>query len=81
MTAQPAAAPASIWSGPFLAVTVANLTIVALAAFDGLAVIAALPSIAEDLGDVALLPWVATAYLGASSIAVIPSDHTSASWS
>ncbi len=60
-----------IWSGPYFAVTVANLTIVAIAAFDGLAVIAALPSIAEDLGDVALLPWVATAYLGASSVAVI----------
>ncbi len=60
-----------IWSGPYLPVTIANLTIVAIAAFDGLAVIAALPSIAEDLGDVALLPWVATAYLGASSIAVI----------
>ncbi|MGI9621307.1 MAG: MFS transporter [Acidimicrobiales bacterium] len=60
-----------IWSGPYLRVTVANLTIIAVAAFDGLAVIAALPSIAEDLGDVALLPWVATAYLGASSIAVI----------
>lgn len=64
-------AAGGIWSGPYLAVTVANLTIVAIAAFDGLAVIAALPSIAEDLGDVALLPWVATAYLGASSVAVI----------
>ncbi len=60
-----------IWSGAYLPVTVANLTIVAIAAFDGLAVIAALPSIAEDLGEVALLPWVATAYLGASAIAVI----------
>jgi MFS family permease len=64
-------AKASIWSGPLLPVTVANLTIVALAAFDGLAVTAALSGIAEDLGDVALLPWVVTAYLAASSIAVI----------
>lgn len=62
---------ASIWSGPLLPVTVANLTIVALAAFDGLAVTAAVPAIAEDLGEVALLPWVVTAYLAASSIAVI----------
>lgn len=60
-----------IWTGAYLPVTVANLTIVAIAAFDGLAVIAALPSITEDLGDVALLPWIATAYLGASSIAII----------
>ena len=64
-------APSGIWSGAYLPVTVANLTIVAIAAFDGLAVIAALPSIAEDLGNVALLPWVATAYLGASAVAVI----------
>ncbi len=60
-----------ILSRPYIAVTLANLTIVALAAFDGLAVIAALPSIAEDLGNVSLLPWVATTYLGASSVAVI----------
>ncbi|MEQ8718558.1 MAG: MFS transporter [Acidimicrobiales bacterium] len=61
----------TIWSGGLLPVTLANLTIVALAAFDGLAVTAALPSIAEDLGDVGLLPWVITAYYGASAIAVI----------
>jgi len=61
----------SIWSGPYLAVTIANLTIVSLAAFDGLAVIAALPSIAADLGRVSLLPWVITGYIGASAVAVI----------
>jgi MFS family permease len=60
-----------VWSTRYRAVTFANLTIMALAAFDGLAVVAALPSIAEDLGDVALLPWVATAYLAASAVAVI----------
>lgn len=64
-------AEAGIWSSRYRSVTVANLTIMALAAFDGLAVVGALPSIAEDLGDVALLPWVATAYLGASAVAVI----------
>ena len=42
-----------------------------LAAFDGMAVIAALPSIAADLGDVSLLPWVSTAYLGTSAVAVL----------
>ncbi len=61
----------SIWSSQYRAVTIANMTIMAIAAFDGLAVVAALPSIAEDLGDVALLPWVATAYLGSSAVAVI----------
>ena len=42
-----------------------------LAAFDGMAVIAALPSIAADLGNVSLLPWVSTAYLGTSAVAVL----------
>ena len=62
-------APRSIWSGRLLAVTVANLTVVALAAFDGLAIIAALPSITEDLGDVALVPWVITSFLATSAVA------------
>ena len=51
--------------------TLANLTVVALAAFDGLGVVAALPDVAEDLGAVAWLPWVVTAYLGTSAIAVV----------
>ncbi len=58
-----------IWSPPYLPITLANLTVVAIAAFDGLAIVAALPAIADDLGDVALLPWVITAYLAASAIA------------
>ena len=60
-----------IWSAAYLPVTLANLTIVAIAAFDGLALIAALPSIADDLGDVALLPWVITAFLATSAVAGI----------
>ncbi|MDW3215020.1 MAG: MFS transporter [Ilumatobacteraceae bacterium] len=60
-----------IWSSRYLPVTLANLTIVAIAAFDGLALIAALPSIADDLGDVALLPWVITAFLATSAVAGI----------
>ncbi len=64
-------ASSSIWAGPYLPVTLANLTVVAIAAFDGLAILAALPGITEDLGDVALLPWVITAYLATSAIAVI----------
>lgn len=64
-------ADGGIWSSDYLPVTLANLTIVAIAAFDGLALIAALPSIADDLGDVALLPWVITAFLAMSAIAGI----------
>ena len=60
-----------IWSAGYLPVTLANLTIVAIAAFDGLALVAALPSIADDLGGVALLPWVITAYLATSAVAGI----------
>ena len=60
-----------IWAGRYLPVTIANLTIIAIAAFDGLAIVAALPSITEDLGDVALVPWVITAYLATSAVAVI----------
>jgi MFS family permease len=62
---------ASIWSRHYLPVTIANLTVVAIAAFDGLAIVAALPGITEDLGDVALLPWVITAYLATSAVAII----------
>ena len=53
----------SIWRAPYATVTVANLTVVALVAFDGLAIVAALPSITDDLGDVALVPWVITGFL------------------
>lgn len=60
-----------IWAGKYLPVTLANLTIIAIAAFDGLAIIAALPNITKDLGDVALVPWVITAYLATSAVAVI----------
>lgn len=60
-----------IWSGPYLPVTIANLTIISLVAFDGLAIVAALPSIAENLGHVSLLPWVITSYLATSAIAII----------
>lgn len=60
-----------LWTRHYLPVTIANLTIIAIAAFDGLAIVAALPGIAEDLGDVSLLPWVITAYLATSAIAVI----------
>ncbi len=64
-------ASGGIWSAHYLPVTLANLTIVAIAAFDGLALVAALPSIADDLGGVALLPWVITAFLATSAIAGI----------
>ena len=60
-----------IWSSAYLPVTLANLTIVAIAAYDGLALVAALPTIADDLGHVALIPWVITAFLAMSAVAGI----------
>lgn len=51
--------------------TIAILMTVALSAFEGLAVAAALPEVAADLGDVDLLPWVITAYLLFSGVATI----------
>lgn len=61
----------SVWKAPYRATTFAVLVITALVAFDGLAIVAVLPSIAQDLGDVALLPWVVTGYLLASSVSII----------
>ena len=51
--------------------SIALLTTVALSAFQALAVSAALPSIAADLGDVSLLPWVISSYLLASGVATV----------
>ena len=60
-----------LWSPAYLRVSLATLTVVAIAAFDGLALVVALPAIADDLGDVALLPWVITAFLALSAVAGI----------
>ena len=64
---------AGLLSPEFRLVTIALLLIVSLAAFDALSVYAALPAIGGDLGRVALLPWVMTAYLLASAIAILVS--------
>jgi MFS family permease len=60
-----------IWSRGYLPITVANLTVVATVGFGGLALVAGLSTIAEDLGNVRLLPWVFTGYYAASAIAVV----------
>jgi MFS family permease len=52
-------------------VTVACVATVSLAAFDAVAVIAILPRLTADLGDVALLSWVITGFLVASTVSVI----------
>jgi MFS family permease len=61
----------TILSPEYRGFTVAILTIVALSAFEGLAVAAALPQVAADLGGVALLPWVVTVFLLTVGVATI----------
>ncbi|MFW2381655.1 MAG: MFS transporter [Acidimicrobiales bacterium] len=46
---------------------------VALVAFEGTAIAAALPQLAADLGRIDLLPWIITAYLFASGLSTIVS--------
>lgn len=63
--------PTSIFDPRVRAATVTILLLVALSAFEGLAVVAALPDVAADLGGVALLPWVITIYLLAAGVATV----------
>ncbi len=67
----PSSTPARLLSPELAPVTIATLSTVALAAFDGIAVITVLPSITGDLGDVSMISWVITGFLVASTIAVI----------
>lgn len=69
------ATPASVLSRELLPASIAIFTTVALAAFEGLAVAAALPEVAADLGSVALLPWVITSFLLTSGVATIVSGR------
>ena len=68
---RPANRPTSVLSPELLPASIALYTMVALAAFEGLAVSAALPQVAADLGDVSLLPWVVTGYLLMSGVATV----------
>jgi MFS family permease len=63
--------PAGVLSRPLLPASIAIYTTVALVAFEGLAVAAALPQIAAELGRVSLLPWVITGYLFTSGVATV----------
>jgi MFS family permease len=61
--------PRSILSRELLPASIAIYTTIAIVAFEGLAVTAALPDLTAELGDVELLPWVITAFLLASGVA------------
>lgn len=63
--------PRSIFDPALRGTTLTILTLVALSAFEGLAVSAALPQLAASLGSVELLPWVVTSYLLFSGVATV----------
>lgn len=69
------AKPTSVLSRELLPASIAIFGTVSLAAFEGLAVAAALPEVAADLGSVALLPWVITSFLLTSGVATIVSGR------
>jgi MFS family permease len=60
--------PRSILSRELLPASIAIYTAIAIVAFEGLAVTAALPDLTAELGQVELLPWVITAFLLASGV-------------
>lgn len=63
------AVPRSILSPQLLPASIAIFTTVAIVAFEGLAITAALPELAAELGNIQLLPWVITSFLLASAVA------------
>lgn len=62
MTGPERASLRDVFAPDVRAAAIAILLTVALAAFEGLAVAAALPQVAADLGGIELLPWVITAF-------------------
>ena len=60
----------SVFAPEYRPITLSTLTLLALAAFDGMSVTAALPEIGGDLG-VKLLPWVLTAFMLTSTVAML----------
>jgi MFS family permease len=63
--------PQGILSPAYLRASIAIYTTVALVAFEGTAVAAALPQVTGDLGQLELLPWVVTVFLFASGVATV----------
>ena len=63
--------PTSLFDPRLRGATSAILLMVALSAFEGLSVAAALPQVAASLGRVELLPWVITAYLLTAGVTTV----------
>lgn len=60
----------SVFSREYRSVTLSTLTLLSLAAFDGMAIAAALPRIGADLG-VSRLPWVLTSFALTSTLSLL----------
>ena len=63
--------PDSIFSRTLLPTTSAVVATIAVNAFSALAVVAGLPQITAELGDVALLSWVITGFLVSATVATM----------
>lgn len=63
--------PKSVLSRPLLPASIAIFATAALSSFQALGISAALPDISTDLGNVALLPWVVTAFMVTSTLATV----------
>lgn len=61
----------SLFDARYRLVTIPVLTLVAVSAFDAIAVVAALPAVGADLGRVDGLSWVLTAYLLTATISIL----------
>lgn len=64
-------APDGLLSPRYLRASIAIYTTVALVAFEGTAVAAALPQLTGDLGQIDLLPWTVTAFLFTSGVSTV----------
>jgi MFS family permease len=69
-TSNPPTVRVSVFAPKYRPITLSTLTLIALAAFDGMAISAALPKIGADLG-VVRLPWVLTSFQLTSTVSML----------
>ena len=70
----------SVLSPELRPISLAVFAMIAVVAFESVSIVAALPAIVADLGDVSLLPWVVTAYLIAAAIAIVAAGPLVDAW-
>ncbi len=70
LAATSSASRGSVFASEYRSITLSTLTLLALAAFDGMSVTAALPEIGGEFG-VRLLPWVLTSFMLTSTVSML----------